>query len=68
MTNVAQAQEGLRQVKDYAEDGDNERAHIAQDDLLKFAVQVAAAGAPDAQEVAHIAMEATQVKFQRWYA
>lgn len=55
-------------VKKYADEGDSEGAHAAQDEIYIEVLKVIASGAENARELAKEALKCEKMEFSRWYA
>lgn len=70
MITLATVRERVARLADLAEQGDfgPEASHAATDGLYVEILQAAAAGAPDAPEMAREALKVESLGLTRWYA
>lgn len=66
MITLEAVREGVASVRQKI--GDNERAHLAEDQLLREVLQAIADGVPNARLLASEALKVTEIEYDRWYA
>lgn len=65
MMTVEDVLKRVEAIKNIA--GDDECAHSAEDSLWEDVLVAIAQGAPNAQELARVALNTTDIELERWY-
>jgi hypothetical protein len=68
MLTVDEARALVAEIRRHAAEGDDEAAHSVEDDLRERALGAIYAGAPNAVELAGVALSTKRLGFDRWCA